>query len=73
MIGLRTFFQSINVLNSLLGTAVAAMIYFAVIPVLNPVVRISLPSPKQAAASSEEATAPQNPSQADYALISVPW
>ena len=39
----RYFFLSMNVLNGLLALAVAAVVYFAVIPLLNPVARISLP------------------------------
>jgi hypothetical protein len=60
-----------NVLNGLLAAAVAAVAYFAVIPVLNPVVRISLPPVNQTAAFPGEKTAPpQNLSPVDYALIS---
>jgi hypothetical protein len=71
MIGLRTFFLSMNVLNGLLAAAVAAVAYFAVIPVLNPVVRISLPPVKQEVVlSGEKAAPPQNSSPVDYALIS---
>ncbi len=43
----RYFFSSLNVLNGLLGLAVAAVLNFAVIPLLDPVARISLPSVKE--------------------------
>ena len=36
----RYFFLSLNVLNGLLGLAVAAVLNFAVIPLLDPVSRI---------------------------------
>jgi len=60
-----------NVLNGLLAAAVAAVAYFAVIPVLNPVVQISLPPARPAVAlSGEKMAPPPNLSPVDYALIS---
>jgi hypothetical protein len=67
----RYFFLSLNVLNSLLALAVAAVAYFAVIPLLNPVARISLPAVKETATPSEEQTTPSQRSPVtDYAVIS---
>jgi hypothetical protein len=67
----RYLFLSVNLLNSLLALAVAAVMYFAVIPLLNPVARTSLPTVKGTGAPSGEQTAPslQVP-VADYAVIS---
>jgi hypothetical protein len=71
MIRLRPLLQSVNVLNVLLATAVAAVAYFSVIPVPDPAVRISLPHVKQAVALTGGAAAPsENISPIDYALIS---
>ena len=67
----RYFFLSLNVLNSLLALAVAAVAYFAVIPLLNPVARISLPAVKGTVTSSGEQTTPsQRVPVTDYAVIS---
>jgi hypothetical protein len=67
----RYFFLSLNVLNSLLALAVTALIYFAVIPVLNPVARISLPTVKDSGAPSGEQTTPALRVPAtNYAVIS---
>ena len=57
----RYFFLSLNVLNGLLAVAVAAVVYFAVIPLLNPVARISLPAVKETAAPSGEQKTPSQP------------
>lgn len=68
---IRYFFLSLNVLNGLLAAAVAAVVYFAVLPVWSPVTRISLPPVKTTAESSGEATVPpQHSPVADYAVIS---
>lgn len=67
----RYFFLSFNVLNGLLAAAVAAVVYFAVLPVWSPVIRISLPPAKVTAASTGEETAqPRQFPVADYAVIS---
>lgn len=67
----RYFFLSLNVLNCLLGLAVAAVLNFAVLPLLNPVARISLPALKEAATPSGEPRSPSRPfSVSDYAVIS---
>jgi hypothetical protein len=67
----RYFFLSMNLLNGLLAVAVAAIAYYAVIPSLNPVARISLsPVEGTIASSGEIATPAQNLPAADYAVIS---
>jgi len=67
---LRYFFLHINALNGLLAAAVAAVVYFFVIPFLNPAA-MSLPPVKETVALPEEKAAPpQNLSPVDYALIS---
>jgi len=53
----RYFFLSMNVLNGRLAAAVAAVVFFAVIPFLNPAVT-SLPPVKEAVALPEEKAAP---------------
>jgi hypothetical protein len=68
---LRTFLMSMNVLNGLLMAAVASVVYFGVIPVLDPTIAISLPRAKPAAIlSGQPASTPLNVSPADYAVIS---
>jgi hypothetical protein len=68
---MRYFFLSMNILNGLLAIAVAAVAYYAVIPSLNPVARISLSPMKGTVASSGGMAAPsQNLPAADYAVIS---
>lgn len=68
---IRYFFLSLNVLNSLLALAVAAVAYFAVIPLWNPVARISLPAVTGAVISPGEQTTPsQRVPVTDYAVIS---
>ncbi len=70
MLKLRYFFLSMNVLNGLLAVAVAAVVFFAVIPFLDPAV-MSLPPAKETVARSGEKAAPsQSSSPADYAVIS---
>ncbi len=65
------FFLSLNVLNGLLALAVAGIVYFVVIPVLEPVTRISLPTAKGTVASSGNMAAPaRDLPAADYAVIS---
>ena len=67
----RYVFLSLNVLNGLLALAVAAVVHFAVIPLLNPVARISLPAVKETAASSGEQKAPSHRFPVtDYTVIS---
>jgi hypothetical protein len=67
---LRYFFLSLNILNGLLAAAVAAVMVFVVIPLLNPGM-ISLPRAKAAAALSKETAAPpQSSLPTDYAVIS---
>lgn len=66
----RYFFLSLNVLNGLLAAVVAAVVFFAVIPFLNPAA-ISLPPAKGTVAGSGEQAAPSQGSfPADYAVIS---
>jgi len=66
----RYFFLSMNVLNGLLAAAVAAAMFFTVIPFLNPAV-LSLPPAKEPVEWSGEKAAPaQSSSPADYAVIS---
>ena len=68
----RHFFLSLNVLNGLLALAVVAVVYFAVIPLLNPIARISLPRVKGTTASSgEQKTSPQRFPATDYTVISA--
>jgi hypothetical protein len=67
---LRYFFLSMNVLNGLLAAAVVAVVFYAVIPFLNPAA-VSLPAAMETAAGSmEKAAAPQRSSPTDYAMIS---
>jgi hypothetical protein len=67
----RYFFLSLNILNGLLALAVAAVVYFAVIPLWNPIARISLPTVKGIATSpGEQATQSQRVPVTDYAVIS---
>ena len=67
----RYVFLSLNVLNGLLVLAVAAVLHFAVIPLLNPVAQITLPAVKGTATSSGEQRAPsQRFPVTDYAVIS---
>lgn len=70
MFKLRSIFLSLNVLNGLLAAAVAAVVFFAVIPFLNPAAIPLPPAKETAAGSGEEAAPPQRPAPADYALIS---
>ncbi|MCE5263980.1 MAG: hypothetical protein LLG97_10650 [Deltaproteobacteria bacterium] len=68
---MRYFFLSLNFLNGLLAAAVAAIVFFAVIPFLNPAA-VPLPAAKGTAAGSvEKAVAIQSlrPAPADYAVI----
>ena len=68
---LRTFLMSMNILNGLLMTAVASVVYFGVIPVLDPTVAISLPQAKPAEVlAGQQAAASLNVSPADFAVIS---
>jgi hypothetical protein len=67
----RYFFLSLNVLNGLLALAVAAVVHFAVLPLLNPVARIAFPPVKETVApSGEQATPVQRSPLTDYAVIS---
>jgi hypothetical protein len=66
---LRYFFLSLNVLNGLLAAAAAAVVFYAVIPFLNPAA-VSLPAAKETAAGSMEKVASfQRPALTDYAMI----
>jgi hypothetical protein len=67
---LRYFFLSMNVLNGLLAAAVAAVVFFVVIPFLNPGVMSLTPAREKVAWSGEKAAPSQNSSPADYAVIS---
>ena len=59
-----------NVLNGLLAIAAAAMVYYMVIPFLNPDIRVSIPAVKETIAESNALSAlPQNTSQANYSMI----
>jgi hypothetical protein len=70
MFKLRYILKSLNVLNGLLAAAVAAVVFFVMIPFLDPAA-VSLPTAKEAAAGSGEKAAPiQKPAPADYAVIS---
>jgi hypothetical protein len=67
----RYFFLSLNVLNCLLGLVVAAVFHFVVVPLLNPVARVTLPAVQGAATGfTEQAKPAQRPPVNDYALIS---
>ncbi len=67
----RYIFLSLNILNGLLVLAVAAVAHFAVLPLLNPVARVSLPAVRETAASSEEQKAPSHRFPVtDYTVIS---
>ena len=63
--------RSLNVLNGLLLAMIAAFVYVAVLPVLSPAARMSLP-PVQGtpAPTAETATTPRNLSPGEYAMIS---
>ena len=70
MIRMKYILQNMNVLNGLLAIVAAAMVYFIVIPFLNPDIRFSLPAVKEKIdESSKISVLPQNTSQADYAVI----
>jgi hypothetical protein len=67
----RYFFLSLNVLNSLLALAVGAVVYFGVIPLENPVARVSLPTVKETATPPEEQRMPPHRFPVtDYTVIS---
>lgn len=67
----RYFFLSLNVLNSLLILAVAGVVYFVVIPLLNPVDRITFPAAAGAVTSPAKRMMPsQDLRVTDYAVIS---
>jgi hypothetical protein len=71
MIRLRYFFRSMNILNGLLLPAVAAVVYFVVIPFLNPAVQMAPPPVRATAVLPAEKAAPAwSATPADYALIS---
>jgi hypothetical protein len=68
---LRTFLTSLNILNGLLTAAVAAVIYFGVVPLLDPTMAVSLPRANPSSASAgQPAALPMNVSPADFAVIS---
>ncbi len=71
MVRMRYILQSINILNGLLILVVAAISYFTVFPFLNVDIQMSLPRAKETSLASPEKPAPlQNPSPADYAVVS---
>lgn len=71
MLRLRYLMQSMNVLNGLLALAVAAGVYYTVVPFVNPVLQTTLPPTREIADRPEEMlVAFQNPSAADYVMIS---
>ena len=47
MIRMKYILQNMNVLNGLLAIAAAAMVYYMVIPFLNPDIRVSIPAVKE--------------------------
>lgn len=71
MIMMRYILRSLNVLNGLLLAAIAAFVYFAVIPVLNPAARMSLPAVKGPWAPSVMKAEPYRTlAPGEYALVS---
>ncbi len=68
---LRYVLRSLNVLNGLLLAAIAAFVYFAVIPVLNPAARMSLPPVKEPSVPSVTKAEPHRTlAPGEYALVS---
>jgi hypothetical protein len=71
MILMRYVLRSLNVFNGLLLIAIAAVVYFAVIPVLNPAAQMTLPPGQDPSApSGKKAELFRNLAAGDYALIS---
>jgi len=66
----RYLFLSLNVLNGLLAAAVAAVVFFAVIPFLSPAAMSLPPAKETVAGSGEKASSSQGLPPADYAVIS---
>ena len=70
MAGMKYLLQSMNVLNGLLGAALAAVVYFNVVPFLYPDVQMSLPAAKKTVERpGVKAAAPQSNSPVNYAVI----
>jgi hypothetical protein len=68
---MRYILRSLNVFNGLLLMAIAAVVYFAVIPVLNPAAQITLPPAQDPSApSGKKAELFRNLAAGDYAVIS---
>ncbi|MHB8770468.1 MAG: hypothetical protein ACYC7J_05690 [Syntrophales bacterium] len=68
---LRYLFRSLNILNCLLALAVSAALNVAVIPLLDPVPRVSLPPVQETTLPSAELkTPPRSFPAADYAVVS---
>jgi hypothetical protein len=71
MILMRYVLRSLNVFNGLLLVAIAAVVYFAVIPVLNPAAQMTLPPGQDPSApSGKKAELFRNLAPGDYAMIS---
>lgn len=71
MILIRYVLRSLNVFNGLLLMAVAAVVYFAMIPVLNPVAHMPLPLGQEPSVLSGKKAEPlRNLLPGDYAMIS---
>lgn len=70
MAGMKYLFQSMNVLNGLLAAALAAVVYFNVVPFLYPDTQMSLPAAKKTVdRPGVKAAAPQSLSPVSYAVI----
>jgi hypothetical protein len=71
MILIRYVLRSLNVINGLLLAAIAAVVYFAVMPVLNPAAQIMLPPAQDASEQSGKKAEPfRTLATGDYAGIS---
>lgn len=70
MARMKYLLQSMNVLNGLLGAALAAVVYFSVVPFLYPDVQMSLPAAKKTVERPEvKVAAPQSNSPVNYTVI----
>jgi hypothetical protein len=71
MILMKYVLQSLNVFNGLLLAAIAAAVYFAVIPVLNPAAQMPLPPVQESSEPSGKKAEPfRTLAPGDYAMIS---
>lgn len=71
MAGMKYLFQNMNVMNGLLAAALAAVVYFNVVPFLYPDAQMSLPAAKKTVERPGiKAAAPQNYTPVNYAVIS---